>query len=128
MPALQEQNLNARRLFETRFRPNYPRSFRLLQDMTLAAAKAVKHQGKVSIFGKDKGEVAFTSFMETSRRLVSTMLSEGATTIVPDQPNQFERINAIVKAFFVAYPNWEEAAVVWDGFAQAARQEGQRYN
>ena len=123
MPALNQQNLQMRKIFASEFAKSYPRSFRQLQDMTVAAASASRNHGKRSIFGKDKGAEAFGEFMRVATHLCSTLEQEGATSIVPDEANELERINFIVQSFFSAYPNWKDAEPVWGGFylAQSGR-------
>mgnify|MGYP003381692776 CR=1 FL=1 len=116
MQALDQQNIQMRKLFTSGFAKSYPRSFRLLQDMTLAAAKAQRNSGKRSIFGKDKGAEAFSNFMHVATNLCSTLRQEGAASMGPNEANELEKINFIVQSFFLAYPNWKDAEPVWGGF------------
>lgn len=116
MPVLNKKNLQIRKVFTSEFAKSYPRSFRQLQDMTLAAVKAQRNSGKRSIFGKDKGAEAFNKFMHVATKLCETLVQEGATRTGPDESNELEKINFIIQSFFFAYPNWKDAEPVWGGF------------
>lgn len=114
MLGVPDENLFYRRFLTEVFGPSNPKTFRSLQDLALAAAKANRNAGKISLFGNDKGGESLYKFQRTVEKLYESMLAEGMFGDLPTVFEQFSKMDDVVQLFFFAYPNWKDAESVWE--------------
>lgn len=105
----------ARGFFKSEIASRFPQTFRALQDMVVAASKAYKNQGKKSWFGRDKGADSYVQFMASVNKLATCFSSEQVYLVFPSEMERLDALNTMVLAFFAAYPNWQDAMIVWEG-------------
>lgn len=120
MDLISEQARATRNAMQTDFGPLFPRSFRALQDMALAASRAYKSSGKRAWFGmgRDLSLETMRGFQDSVFLLVSNLSSEGFINLpAANGLSEEDQVKGIVRAFFVAYPNWKDAEETWGIFA-----------
>lgn len=121
MDLISEQAREARNAMQNDFGPLFPRSFRALQDMAIAASKAYKSSGKRAWFGmgRDLSLETMRGFQDSVFLLVSNLSSEGFINLpAANGLPEGDQVKGVVRAFFVAYPNWKDAEETWEIFSE----------
>ena len=108
-----EESRIMRDFFISQFAPRFPWSFQALQRMAVSASKAYKNAGKKSWLGRDKGAESYAEFMSSVQVLGSYLESEGYLGQAGRSGDTWVDVCKVVRAFFVAYPNWQDAEATW---------------
>ena len=97
----------------------YPRSLRHLQQLLMDAEAAAKAYGKKSLFGKDKFEPAFNTFMSSLGKCVVSLGADGHVADLDDAERGVDALNEAMLRCEEAYGNWPMAFQFWrDYYAQ----------
>jgi hypothetical protein len=86
-----------------------PHTFNALQHLVMAMAGVVKYRGKKSLFGKDKGLIAYKEFEQKLRDLMLAMVLDGFIERNAQPPVVRQVICNAIGHFAEAFPNWQDA-------------------
>ena len=100
--------------FEKRSLQAMPNAFTAITKLIMAMAGVTKDSGKKTLFGKDKGEKAFSKFLAILKEALDAMTTDGVIQSSTPTEEVIEIIESKLKEFSTAYPDWE------DGYSFAA--------
>jgi len=96
---------SARLLFEH----EAPKTYGAMQRLVMSMADAAKNTGKRSIFGKDKGAVAFEKYLTQLADTVRAMSDDRLFAPTDESKVVRERLFQKIELFAMGYPNWKDA-------------------
>lgn len=97
----------------------YPASMRHIQQLIMDAEGCAKSYGKKSIFGKDKFEPAFDSFMSTLGKCVNSLVLDGHISDPKDTVSGIDAIHVAMTECEAVYSSWPMGFEFWqDWYAQ----------
>jgi hypothetical protein len=97
------------RLFEEQLQLATPHTFNALTKLVMAMADVTKSAGKRTFFGRDKGQEAYSRFLEALKKTLHAMVLDGVireATPAEQVANELERK---LQKFSMAFPNWQDA-------------------
>ena len=97
------------RMFEEQLRLMTPHTFNALQKLVMAMADVPKHAGKKTLFGRDKGQEAYSAFLSALKVTLQAMVLDGVireSTPADEVAAEFEKK---LEKFAMAFPNWQDA-------------------
>lgn len=96
-------------LFETQLRYRTPHTYNALTKLVMAMASVTKNTGKKTLFGRDKGQESYSSFLAALKVTLHSMVLDG---LIQESSSSDEAVTGLVKKlqeFEMAHPNWPEA-------------------
>lgn len=91
----------------------YPNTMRHLQQLLMDAEACAKAYGKKSLFGKDKFEPAFDTFMSTLGKCVVSLVLDGHVQDPDDAESGVDTLHAAMLRCEEVYGNWPLGFKFW---------------
>ena len=104
----------------------YPRSMRHLQQLIMDAESCAKAYGKKSIFGKDKFEPAFDSFMGTVGKCVVSLAIDGHIDNPEDAEASMDVLQSAMMKCEAVYSSWPLGFQFWRDWYKQFKAKTQR--
>lgn len=88
---------------------NAPHTFNAIQKLVVAMAKVAKHQGKKSLFGRDKGLAAYKDFEVKLHDTILALVLDNVVKRNSPPALVVEKVCNAIYHFAQAFPNWQDA-------------------
>lgn len=95
--------------YENLLRFSSPHTYNALQKLVMAMADVVKKAGKPSFFGRDKGQEAYSHFLQSLKVTLQSMVLDGVIQESMPTEEVLVKLEEKLLQFARAYPNWEDA-------------------
>ena len=97
------------RLVEESMQRQTPHTLNALQKLVMAMAAVSKNAGKKTLFGRDKGQEAYSHFLQVLRATVHAMVLDGLVQEATPSTEVCDTMLTNIKTFALAFPNWQDA-------------------
>lgn len=84
-------------------------TFNALQNLVMAMADVANNSGKKTFFGRDKGQQAYTKFLEKLRATLHSMVLDGLIRESDTDEYVLARLESSIRLFEDGFPNWKDA-------------------
>lgn len=111
------------RMYQEQLPILYPHSFAAIQKLVMAMADFEKNIGKRSLFGRDKGAIAYEQFLNSLRQTVTCMTLDCKIRESSSVTEVVAALEELLTKFSMAYPNWEDAYKFANHFFSANNRE-----
>ena len=110
-PGILRAMLNVRVVDAATYESNFPHTFRVLQNFTMALAKLRKNRGKTGLFGADKSIKAEQAFENEVSRILIALRTDGEITAEANITDVQSVLTIHFEKFVSVYPNWSDAEI-----------------
>ena len=97
------------RLFEEQLQLATPHMFNALTKLVMAMADVTKSAGKRTFLGRDKGQEAYSRFLEALKKTLHAMVLDGVIREATPSEEVAEELEKKLQKFSMAFPNWQDA-------------------
>lgn len=91
------------------FRATKPHTYNAMTKLVMAMAKMLRDHNKKTLFGRDKGVIAYRDFQERLRDTLIAMSLDGALRPSTSDDEAASLVLDQIRQFSVAHPNWQDA-------------------
>jgi hypothetical protein len=98
-----------RSLFEMQMQMTAPHTYNALQNLVMAMAGVANKAGKKTFFGRDKGQEAYSKFLQMLKVTVHAMVLDGSIRESTPSAQVATALSNLLRGFADAYPNWPDA-------------------
>jgi hypothetical protein len=111
------------RLFEEQLRLRTPHTFNALTKLVMSMADVRKNAGKKTLFGRDKGQEAYSNFLRALKVTVQSMVLDSVIREATPTDQVAKELEDKLRQFQMAFPNWQDAYEFASLFFGEKRQE-----
>ena len=111
------------KLFEEQLRLMTPHTYNALQKLVLSMAKVAKNAEKKTIFGRDKGEEAYSKFLSTLKTTLHSMVLDDVIREATPTEQVMSELEEKMNHFKMAFPNWPDAYEFWRIFFEENKKD-----
>jgi sugar/nucleoside kinase (ribokinase family) len=97
------------RLFEEQLQLATPHTFNALTKLVMAMADVTKSAGKRTFLGRDKGQEAYSRFLEALKKTLHAMVLDGVIREATPSEEVAKELEEKLEKFSMAFPNWPDA-------------------
>ena len=97
------------RFSEEQLRLLGPHTFAALQKLVMSMADVAKNAGKTGLFGRNKGQEAYSRFLAALKVTVQSMVLDGVIRESTPTEEVLSALEAKLDQFSRMFPNWQDA-------------------
>lgn len=86
-----------------------PHTYNALTKLVMSMADVRKNTGKKTLFGRDKGQEAYSKFLSTLKITMQAMVLDGIIRESSPTEDVATELESKLEKFAMAFPNWKDA-------------------